>query len=127
MEVSVLDADTSVVLAREWVNFGRESDQVLTATALAAPASRLRVLAYPNIVRWKDFDVREVALDAVVPLKEEGSIPLTGELKPKKPIMLQALQSLAMEFELRGPWPVGAVGTIELKDAAGAVVETLGF
>lgn len=132
MEVTVLDSATSLPLAREWVDFSATAGQTMKRMPLVAPARHVRVLAYPNIVKWESFTARRIALEALVPVDTALASALKAELKPKKAVTLEALQTMELEFKLGEPAsasqvPASFEGEIMLRDATGNALERLPF
>lgn len=118
MSVALVDRETGVPAYRGWNNVVVEGSP-LHEVELAPAGQKFQVIAYPNIVNWDNVLTQDVMLDVGVPLEAPVSVDLkvTQALAPK--------QTVRLLFDVADAVPTMAYGTIELKDSAGKVLETI--
>ncbi|MEQ1875766.1 MAG: S8 family serine peptidase [Bdellovibrionia bacterium] len=117
MSVALVDRESGQPSHRGWSNIV-ESGSPMSETALAPAAQKLQVIAYPNIANWDSITTTDVVLDAGVLLET----PLSAEQKLST--VLQPMQVTRILFDAANV-PAKAFGSLELKNKAGQVLETV--
>ena len=122
MELTVLDAGTGDLLFRGWLDLDR-SAMPLLEIPLAKKATRVKIIAYPNIVDWKEFGTKKLTLYAAVPFRETHSF----EMKLEEVHHYSRGQIFPLVFDIKGSTSVDVdvYGSVELEDEQGLKIDSL--
>ena len=124
LSVAFLRKDDQLPVYRGWINiFDTEAPSADIALLAVDSNARYDVIAYPNIVNWKNLQTETVALEAVTDLDN----PIKAEITFAAPRALSGVEALTFDLGEVQDLPANVEGTLVLKAADKKVLAKVPF